>query len=203
MTRMMRKYAFAALALLMAAVGCKVTEEEIEKAARSEKMYPVHFVADEIETRTAFGEAETSGGSTTYPTLWTENDSKIAVSLNLNNFRGATVIPAEDYKSATFDAEFPQSEVTAPYVFYALSPFSAAVGATSSHGGYHFNILTEQTPLASTCDEGAQVMAASQEADSFSVSASSALVTSSHIIISGSTASALARPMRCLCPPEN
>ena len=168
MTRMMRKYALAALALLLAAAtGCKVTEEDpAEKAARSEKMYPVHFVADEIETRTAFGEAETSGGSTSYPTYWTENDSKIAVSLNLKDFRGATVVPAEDYKSATFDAEFPQSEVTAPYVFYALSPFSAAVGATSSHGGYHFNILTEQTPLASSCDEGAQVMVASQEAES-------------------------------------
>lgn len=168
MTRMMRKYALAALALLLAAAtGCKVTEEDpAEKAARSEKMYPVHFVADEIETRTAFGEAETSGGSISYPTYWTENDSKIAVSLNLKDFRGATVVPAEDYKSATFDAEFPQSEVTAPYVFYALSPFSAAVGATSSHGGYHFNILTEQTPLASSCDEGAQVMVASQEAES-------------------------------------
>ena len=168
MTRMMRKYALAALALLLAAAtGCKVTEEDpAEKAARFEKMYPVHFVADEIETRTAFGEAETSGGSTSYPTYWTENDSKIAVSLNLKDFRGATVVPAEDYKSATFDAEFPQSEVTAPYVFYALSPFSAAVGATSSHGGYHFNILTEQTPLASSCDEGAQVMVASQEAES-------------------------------------
>lgn len=161
---MIRKHILAAFALLWAACGCSVSEQSTEKAARSERMYPVHFVADEIETRTAFG--ETSGEVTSYQTLWTENDSKIAVSLNLNNFRSADVIPAEDYKSATFDAEFPESEVTAPYVFYAMSPFSAVVGASSSHGGFHFNILAEQTPLASSCDEGAQVMVASQEAAS-------------------------------------
>lgn len=160
---------FAILSLLTIACGCNVTEleQEPKKAASSaEKLYPVHFVAEEIETRTMFGEAVTDGSATSYPTLWTENDSKIAVSLNLNNFRGADVVPAEDFKSATFDTEFPQSEVTAPYVFYALSPFSAAVGATSSHGGWHFNIPTEQTPLASSCDEAAQVLVSSQEAAS-------------------------------------
>ena len=160
---------FAILSLLTIACGCNVTEleQEPKKAASSaEKLYPVHFVAEEIETRTMFGEAVTEGSATSYPTLWTENDSKIAVSLNMNNFRGADVVPAEDFKSATFDTEFPQSEVTAPYVFYALSPFSAAVGATSSHGGWHFNIPTEQTPLASSCDEAAQVLVSSQEAAS-------------------------------------
>ena len=163
----MRKYAFAALALLVAAVGCKVTEEDpAEKAPRVEKMYPVHFVADEIETRTVFGEAETAGGATSYPTLWTVNDSKIAVSLNLNGAKGAEVHPAGDFKSATFDADFSQSEVVAPYTFYAMSPFSAYVGATTSHGGFHFNIETVQTPLAASCDEAAQVMAAMQEAAS-------------------------------------
>ena len=159
-----RKLIFATLVLLAAASGCKVEETEPapEMAPGAGKMYPVHFVADEIETRTVFGEAETVDGATSYPTLWTANDSQIAVALNLKEFRPATVQPAEDFKSATFDAEFPQSEVVAPYVFYALSPFSAAVGAVASHGGFHFNILAEQTPLASSCDEGAQVMAASQ-----------------------------------------
>lgn len=164
MDMMKRRLIFAALVLLAAASGCKVEETEPapEMAPGAGKMYPVHFVADEIETRTVFGEAETVDGATSYPTLWTANDSQIAVALNLKEFRPATVQPAEDFKSATFDAEFPQSEVVAPYVFYALSPFSAAVGAVASHGGFHFNILAEQTPLASSCDEGAQVMAASQ-----------------------------------------
>ena len=164
---MMRKFSWTALVLLVATVGCKVTEEDpAQKAARAEKMYPVHFVADEIETRTAFGEAETAGGATSYPTLWTENDSKIAVSLNLNGAKGAEVHPADDFKSATFDADFSQSEVVAPYTFYAMSPFSAYVGTATSHDGFHFNIAAEQTPLAASCDEAAQVMAAMQEAES-------------------------------------
>ena len=159
---------FASLFMLAAASGCGVTEEEPspDKSAAPEKMYPVHFVADEIETRTAFGEAETSGGATSYPTFWTVNDSKVAVSLNLSGAKGADVIPSEDFRMATFDAEFSQTEVTAPYTFYALSPFSAYVGTASSHGGFHFNILTEQTPLALSCDEGAQVMASSKEVES-------------------------------------
>lgn len=162
----MRRLSFAALILSMAVYGCKVTETESEMTARSERLYPVHFVAEEIETRTVFGDAQTSGGSTTYPTLWTENDSEIAVSLNLNGAKAAAVIPSEDFKSATFDADFSQSELEAPYVFYALSPFSAHVGAAPSHGGYHLNIPATQTPLSSSCDEAAQLLVASEEAES-------------------------------------
>ena len=156
------------LSILTAVWGCRVAEQEPSPAQApvTEKMYPVHFVAEEIETRTAFGEAESDGVTTTYPTLWTVNDSKVAVSLNLSGMKAADVHPSEDFRMATFDADFSQSEVTAPYVFYALSPFSAYVGATSSHGGFHFNIPTEQTPLAFSCDEAAQVMAASTEVGS-------------------------------------
>ena len=159
---------FASLFMLAAVSGCGVTEEEPSpgKSAVAEKMYPVHFVAEEIETSTAFGDAVTTGGTTSYPTYWTENDSKVAVSLNLSSAKGADVIPSEDFRMATFDAEFGQTEVTAPYTFYALSPFSAFVGEASSNGGFQFNILTEQTPLASSCDEGAQVMASSKEVES-------------------------------------
>lgn len=155
------------IALLGVVSACKMTEQEQEPGkAAAEKVYPVHFVADEIETRTVFGEAVTSGGQTSFPTLWTDNDSQIAVSLNLNPAKGATVTPAADYKSATFDADFSQSEVSAPFTFYALSPYSAYVGASSSHRGYHFNIQAGQTPLATSCDEAAQVMVASRDVES-------------------------------------
>lgn len=158
------KLLLLAAAALSAAYGCRMTEEDPERSKAAEKMYAVHFVADEIETKTVFTGAQTTDGQTEYPTRWSANDTRIAVSLNLNNFKGATVIPSADFKTATFDAEFPQSEVQAPYTFYALSPYSACVGATSSHGGWHFNIPTEQTPLATTCDEAAMVLAASQGA---------------------------------------
>ena len=155
------------IAILGAVTACNMTEQEQEpEKSSAEKMYPVHFVADEIETRTMFGEASISGGVTTFPTRWTDNDSKIAVSLNLNQAKSATVTPAADYRSATFDADFSQSEVSAPYTFYALSPFSAYVGASSSHGGYHFNIPAGQKPLATSCDEAAQIMVASQDVES-------------------------------------
>lgn len=152
-----------AIAILMAAPACKMEEQDPSSGKEAaERMYPVHFVADEIETRTVFGNLETVDGVTRYPTLWSDNDSQIAVSLNLNGAKGATVNPSQDYRSATFEATFSQSEVTAPYTFYALSPYSAYVSASSSRGGYHFNIPTDQTPLEASCDEGAQIMVASQ-----------------------------------------
>ena len=155
----------AALGLALAVIpGCQETEQEIpEKAeAPAEVTYPVHFLAREIETRTVFGEKDGTG----YPTLWSANDSKIAVSLNLAGAKEADVTPAADYKTATFDATFPQSEVQAPYVFYALTPYSACVSATVSHGGYHLAIPASQTPLATSCDEAAQLLAASKGAES-------------------------------------
>lgn len=171
MFKMKKKYSpfFASMLFLAAAAGCGVTEEELspDRSTTSGKTYPAHFVADEIETRTAFGEAETANGTTSYPTLWTENDSEVAVSLNLGGAKVAEVIPSEDFKMATFDAEFDETDVAEqPYTFYALSPFSAYIGSTPSHGGFRFNILTEQTPLATSCDEGAQVMASSKEVGS-------------------------------------
>ena len=157
----------ALTAVLSGLSACKMTEEDpSEKAVKQERQYPVHFVADEIETKTAFTDAETSDGKTLYPTLWTANDSKIAVSLNLGGAKGAAVTPSADFKSATFDADFSASEVVAPYTFYALSPFSALVGASSSHGGFHFSIPATQTPLEGSCDEAAQVMAASSAVES-------------------------------------
>ena len=160
-----RLFPVAALGVALAVIpGCQETEQEMpEKTeAPAEVMYPVHFLAREIETRTVFGEKDGTG----YPTLWSANDSKIAVSLNLAGAKEAVVTPAADYKTATFDATFPQSEVQAPYVFYALTPYSACVSATVSHGGYHLAIPASQTPLATSCDEAAQLLAASKGAES-------------------------------------
>ncbi len=154
------------LAALAMASGCKTMEEEVPGKETSEKMYPVHFFSNEIETKTVLGPAETSAAGTSYSTRWSANDSQIAVSLNLKEARPATVTPSTDYKTATFDAQFPQSDVQAPYTFYALSPYSAAVSAASNLGGYHFRIPAEQTPLAASPDEGAQVLVASREATS-------------------------------------
>ena len=162
----MKKY------LVIAALGaaflysCQV-QELPEKSAETEKTIPAHFVTDKIETKTYFGEAvTTSEGGREYPVFWSQNDNTIAISLNLNGQKEASANPAEDGLSATFDAEFTEAEATAPYVFYALSPYSAAISASVSHNGYHLNIPTEQTPIATSCDESAQIIAASKIADS-------------------------------------
>ena len=157
----------AGLAVLAAAWSCKMREQDASNAPeKAEKMYPVNFVAEEIPTKTIFSDSQNVGGETQYPTLWTENDEGVAVSLNFGGAKKATVTPSADFTTATFSAEFSQSEVEQPYVFYALSPFTASVGATSSHGGYHLNIPTDQTPLASSCDEAAQLLIASKEVES-------------------------------------
>lgn len=160
---MRNKFLRPVLTVLAVCSACTFQEKDpAQKAGTTENVYHVHFVSGEIPTKTVFGEAE----GTSYPTRWTGNDSMIAVSLNLNNYRGATVTPSQDFKSATFDAAFPQSEVQEPYVFYALSPYTACVGVTSSHGGFHLDIPSEQTPLATSCDESAQLLVSSVEAPS-------------------------------------
>ena len=159
------KVFYAALgAVLLSVVSCRV--QETPEMAPREKTYKVHFVANEIQTRTVFGNPVEGEEGVEYPTIWSGNEQQIAVSLNLNGFKDAAVAVAQDGLSATFDADFPESELEAPYVFYALSPFSAAVSASETHSGFHLSIPTEQTPLAGSCDEDAQIITASQTADS-------------------------------------
>ena len=160
-------YVIAALSAVLLLVSSCQVQELPEKVSGYEDTYMVHFYSNEIASKTVFGDPVDTGDGLDFPTRWSGNEDKIAVSVNLSGARGATVTNvSQDGTHADFDAEFPSSELEAPYVFYALSPFSACVGATSSHGGYHLNILTEQTPLATSCDEGAQLLVASQTAES-------------------------------------
>ena len=158
----------AALTVAVAIVpACKMHEQEApEKGKAVEKTIPVHFHADTVATKTSFGEAIVDGNSTSYQAIWSGNENGVAVSLNLNGARKATVTPSADGLTATFDADFPQSELQAPYTFYALSPFSASISATSTHGGYHLNIPADQRALANSCDEAAMVLAGSKVAQS-------------------------------------
>lgn len=165
---MKRLLQIAALTAALAIVpACNMHEQEApEKGAAVEKLIPVHFHTDTLSTKTAFGEAIVDGNSTSYQAIWSGNEDGIAVSLNLNSARKATVNPSTDGLTATFDASFPQSEIQAPYVFYALSPFSASISATETHGGYHLSIPADQRALANSCDEAAMVLVGSKEAQS-------------------------------------
>lgn len=116
---------------------------------------PVTFEAlPVVETKTAFGPQEGS----TYPTLWTENDSNVEISLNFATPKDATVTPSVDNTTATLKADFADDE-TGSYTFYALSPKVAYQNSLTTNR-WGFDIATSQTPISGSVDEKAQILAA-------------------------------------------
>lgn len=146
------------LYLVLAAVTLAACQREEADFAEDLPVRRVHFSAGEIETRTVFGEAN----GTSYPTLWTDQDSEVAISLNFARFRNATVIPSANYLSAIFSAEF-TDEGEAPYVFYLVSPSTAARSISASRNGWNIQIPAVQTPTAQSLDEAAQILVAKSE----------------------------------------
>ena len=151
----MYRILFAVAAAATAFIGC-VREPEMLPAA---KEHAIHFVAESIETRTAFGEP--TGNN--YPTLWTENDNKVKVMLHLKKEQDVSVIPSADGKKATFSAAFP--DTTIGYKFFAVSPSTAIFGKDESVSGeikyrIGLNVPNTQTPTAKSVDEVAQILVA-------------------------------------------
>lgn len=109
-------------------------------------------------TRSVFGE-KVNGE---YPCLWTANDSKVKVSLNLSNSSEATITPSADFKSATFTCSINDPEEAA-YTFYAVSPATASLSFSATNNSIGFTVPTAQTPTANSVDEAAQVLYAVSE----------------------------------------
>ena len=140
---------------MIAFSGC--TKEEIKNPVSETKT--VQFVAESIETKTAFGTPD----GTTYPTLWTENDEKVKLSLNYANPKDAIVKEkSDDFTTAKFSAEI-EDDGSGSYVFYALSPASAYNSFHKENKYLSANISTTQTPLENSVDERAQVLYAISE----------------------------------------
>ena len=150
--------AIAALALSACAQQEQLAPSLVQKGTR------VHFSAAPLETKTAFAEPTAEDGMLTYPTLWTENDTQVAISLNLTPAVPADVVPSEDFTRADFDADFADSETSAPYTFYVLSPASALEGVSQSRKALTFTVPAVQTPLTLSPDEAAQILVAKSEA---------------------------------------
>lgn len=138
-------------AAAVAFVSCQV--EDIESAKSNEKT--VKFVAQSIETKTAFGAKD----GTSYPTLWTENDSKVKISLNYASCKDAVVTPSGDFKSASFETTITDDE-SGNYTFYSLSPAAAYVALNGSYYSWNVDIPTSQIPTATSVDESAQILVA-------------------------------------------
>lgn len=114
----------------------------------------VEFHAYPTQTKTAFGE----GQEGVYPVLWTANDASVKISMNYLEARVAAVTPSEDYRSADFSAEFNTEDSTSPFVFYAVSPASAARALSASRKAWSISIPAVQTPLEGSVDEAAMIL---------------------------------------------
>ena len=143
---------FVIIAAMVTFAGC--AKEEI--AAPETKT--VKFFAESIETKTAFGTPD----GTTYPTLWTENDTKVEISLNLTTSKTWDVVPSDDFKTATIDAKI-DDDLSGSYVFYSVSPASANKSFSASYKTYNLEIPTTQTPSATSVDENAQILVAKSQ----------------------------------------
>ena len=148
------KKLWIAVASVALAAGCAVQEIDHSSGVSSRS---VLFTASETATRTAFD----APVGTSYPTLWTDNDSEVLLSLNFEESQSVPVVPSPNYKTATFSATFPERS---GYTFYALSPASASSGMSPSRKSWKVTIPSEQTPLPGSCDERAQILVASSSA---------------------------------------
>lgn len=116
----------------------------------------VHFRALQSGTKASFGDKEGDA----YPTLWTENDAAVKLSLNYGSAVSAEVNPSQDYRTATFDATIDFGGVAGPYTFYSVSPASAAYALSPSREAWKVSIPCEQTPTAGSADEAGIILAA-------------------------------------------
>ena len=144
---------FVIIAAMIAFAAC-VKEEN----APADLTKTVQFFAESIETKTAFG---TPDGST-YPTLWTENDESVHLSMNLTSSSEVAITPSDDFKTAAFTADVTDDE-SGSYVFCSVSPAAAVVSFSKDYKSYNLEIPTVQTPTATSVDENAQILVAKSE----------------------------------------
>lgn len=158
----MKTFAKSILAIAAAALAF-ASCQKVETSDSTISTKTVGFVANSIDTKTAFG---TPDGSN-YPVLWTENDSQVSVILNsATSGAAADLNVASDYKSATFQFEIPEPKEgqTPPesYTFKVVSPAKALVG-NSATKGMNLNVPVSQTPTAASVDEAAQILYATTD----------------------------------------
>lgn len=162
-TRMTMKscihYGLALTVLAGLALSCQKKEEDFEKPVLvSEEAVTVSFLAGTAETRTTFQDPENGF----YPTVWTENDAEVSVSLNLGKPRPAEVIPSANHNKATFSVSYTDPG-DGPYSFYVVSPSTSVLSISESRKSWNIMIPAIQTPSAVSVDESAQVLVGKSE----------------------------------------
>ena len=151
---------FAAAAIF--ATGCQVEESLIQAPQDPGNTISVRFTASETETRAAFGQYDEL--TQRYPTFWTAADSRICMSLNMNDPVYGEVVKTEEVSaSADFTGSF--VDTGAPYKFYALTPTSVVNGISESRSSWSVSIPTVQTPKSDglSCDEKSMLLYAESD----------------------------------------
>lgn len=151
------------LASAIAVFSCsREMEVEIPEPVQNNdpSAWVVRFSATQTDTKAQFGEAENGA----YPTLWTDNDTEVKLSLNYGGVKGAAVTPAGDKRTASFAATFDFTGLSAPYVFYSVSPSSAAKALSPSREAWKVTIPCTQNPTATSVDEAGIILAATSDA---------------------------------------
>ena len=147
-----------------------------EEAVREDGASKVGFTAAELQVKTVFGEK--ADGK--YPVLWTTKE-KVALFYNsqtgdqgwTNGGQYVAVNPSADGHTAGFSASF-TDDGSRSHSFYAMSPLSALKWMANEdwdRDSYkkvlYANIPPDQTPVAGTCDEKAQIVFAKGEFTEF------------------------------------
>ena len=142
---------FVIFAAMVTFAGC--AKQEFDAPATPETK-TVQFFANSIETKTEFG-TPTDG---VYPTLWSAGDM-VDVSVNFAQKKTSSEVEcSDDFKSARFEVDLSGSEVEAPYTFYSVSPVDRLRGISSQNKRFYVEILSAQTPLATSVDKDAQLL---------------------------------------------
>lgn len=147
-----------------------------EEAVREDGASKVGFTAAELQVKTVFGEKADGA----YPVLWTTKE-KVALFYNsqtgdqgwTNGGQYVAVNPSADGHTAGFSASF-TDDGSRSHSFYAMSPMSALNWMANEdwdRDSYkkvlYANIPPDQTPVAGTCDEKAQIVFAKGEFTEF------------------------------------
>ena len=142
---------FVIIAAMITFAGC--AKQETDAPATSETK-TVQFFANSIETKTEFGTPDNG----VYPTLWSAGDM-VDVSVNFTQQKKSSEVEcSDDFKSARFEVDLSGTEVEAPYTFYSVSPVDRLRGISSQNKRFYVEILSEQTPLATSVDKDAQLL---------------------------------------------
>lgn len=139
---------FTAFVAALSLVSCKKENQNAPVM-----MERVTFQAQ--ETKAVF---DTPSG-TDYPTLWTANDTRVAISYNYTGSSSPVSValtPASGGQSASFTAEFPTGESS--YEFIAVSPAAVVKSWNAGNKTANLEIAAGQTSTLGSPDEAAMIL---------------------------------------------